>query len=208
MERQRRRPTSPRRRPGQSLPPSRSPLPAHRPIDDWNDLVAFINRINHSWVAASERLSTQVLRDLLDHSGRQTDEYFLSLDPFALGTPVSWAGPDPAPNWFDIAREYTERWHHQQQIRDATPRPGLYQPRLFGPVLDTFVRALPQTFRDVDSPTNTTVQLTIPGEAGNHWTLQRTASTWQLFQGDQNVGAGLKPGPHPTATVTIAPEIA
>ena len=168
-------------------------------IHSWDDLVAFINRINQSWVAAAQRLSTQVLRDLLDHSGRQMDEYFMRLDPFALGTPVSWAGPAPAPNWLDIAREYTERWHHQQQIRDATHRPGLYEPRLFAPVLDTFVRALPRTFRDVAAPANTTVQLTIPGEAGGHWTLRRASTAWELLSGES---------PSPTAGVTIAAEIA
>lgn len=26
--------------------------------------------------------------------------------------------------WLDAAREYTEFWVHQQQIRDATGRPG------------------------------------------------------------------------------------
>jgi uncharacterized protein (TIGR03083 family) len=196
--------------------------PPTGPIADWNDLVAFINRINQSWVAASQRLSTQVLCDLLNHSGRQIDEYFQSLDPFALGSPVSWAGPDPAPNWLDIAREYTERWHHQQQIRDATHRPGLYQPRLFAPVLDTFVRALPHTFREVRAAAGTTIQLTIPGEAGNHWTLQRNSSTWELFLTTPNVGAGLpdvgallarpkerrEPGEPATSEVTIAPEIA
>jgi uncharacterized protein (TIGR03083 family) len=199
--------------------------PPTGPIADWNDLVAFINCINQSWVDASQRLSTPVLRDLLNHSGRQADEYFMSLNPFAPGTPVSWAGPDPAPNWLDIAREYTERWHHQQQIRDATHRPGLYAPRLFAPVLDTFVRALPRTFRDVAAPANTTVQLIIPGEAGGHWTLQRTPATWELYVGaglkpgepdpSANEGGGLprpeerrEPGDPPTATVTIAPEIA
>ncbi|HEX3202686.1 MAG TPA: hypothetical protein VHW42_12245 [Actinomycetes bacterium] len=38
--------------------------------------------------------------------------------------PVSWVGPDPAPNWLDVAREYSERWTHQQQIRDAAEIPG------------------------------------------------------------------------------------
>jgi hypothetical protein len=179
-----------RRRDQHSLPAS---------INNWNDLVAFINGINKSWVEASQRLSTPVLRDLLEHSGRQMDEYFMGLDPFALGTPVSWAGPEPAPNWLDIAREYTERWHHQQQIRDATGRPGLYEPRLFAPVLDIFVRALPYTFRQVGAPAGTTVQLTIPGEAGGRWTLRRITETWELLAGEHA---------SPTAEVTIAAEAA
>jgi hypothetical protein len=45
------------------------------------------------------------------------------LDLDALGEPVSWAGPDPAPLWLDCARDFTEYWVHQQQIRDATGRP-------------------------------------------------------------------------------------
>src|SRR5450755_2251628 len=61
-----------RRRDQHSLPAS---------INNWNDLVAFINGINKSWVEASQRLSTPVLRDLLEHSGRQMDEYFMSFDP-------------------------------------------------------------------------------------------------------------------------------
>jgi uncharacterized protein (TIGR03083 family) len=53
-----------------------------------------------------------------------------ALDPFAAETRVSWVGPDPAPNWLDVAREYSERWTHQQQIRDAVGRPGLQEPVL------------------------------------------------------------------------------
>ena len=38
---------------------------------------------------------------------------------------VAWAGEDKSAHWFDVAREYTEKWHHQQQIRDAVGRPDL-----------------------------------------------------------------------------------
>src|SRR5688572_32295034 len=44
---------------------------------------------------------------------------------------------------FDTAREFTERWHHQQQIRLATNRPGIMTRELYYPVLDCFMRALP-----------------------------------------------------------------
>ncbi len=52
-------------------------------------------------------------------TGEQTNAYFQRVDPFAMGGPVSWAGPEPAPVWLDVAREFTERWHHQQHIRAA-----------------------------------------------------------------------------------------
>jgi uncharacterized protein (TIGR03083 family) len=153
------------------------------PIAGWQDLVAFINQLNETWVEAARRMSPRVLCDLLEVTGPQIEEYFASLDPFAVGTPVSWAGPQPAPNWLDVAREYTERWHHQQQIRDATKRPGLYEQRLFAPVLDTFVRALPHTFRNVDAKEGACVQLTISGAGGGDWVLRRDAGGWELLVG-------------------------
>ena len=33
---------------------------------------------------------------------------------------VAWAGEERSPAWFDVARELTERWHHQAHIRLAT----------------------------------------------------------------------------------------
>ena len=51
--------------------------------------------------------------------------------------PIDWAGPEPAPIWLHVAREYTERWVHQQHIRDAVGRPGLNERRWLGPVLES-----------------------------------------------------------------------
>ena len=34
------------------------------------------------------------------------------------------AGEAVSANWFDVAREFTERWHHQQQIRLAIGGPA------------------------------------------------------------------------------------
>ena len=149
-------------------------------------LLAFINRQNEAWVAAARRLSPRLLIDLLRWSGDETQKYFQPLDMFATGEPVHWAGPDPAPVWLDIAREYTERWLHQAQIRDAVSAPLLTQPRFFLPVLDTFVRALPHTFRNVERPHGTHVLLLVTriGETGSpplQWLLVREASRWSLF---------------------------
>ncbi len=144
------------------------------------ELLDFINDRNDLWVQAARRISPQLVCDLLRFGGDETQRYFESLDLFAIGEPVSWAGPDPAPVWLDIAREYTERWHHHQQIRDALGCPDLTEPRLFAPVLDTFVRALPHTFRDVRAANGTHVRLTISGDAGGVWSLIRE-DRWSLF---------------------------
>ena len=115
-------------------------------------LLAFINHQNEAWVASARRLSPRLLIDLLGWSGDETQAYFASLDMFAIGEPVSWAGPEPAPVWLDVAREYTERWIHQAQMRDAVKAPALTEPRFFLPLLDTLVRGLPHTFRETNAP--------------------------------------------------------
>ncbi len=148
-----------------------------------SELLDFINHQNEIWVEAAHRISPRLLCDLLRFMGDETQRYFESLDLFAMGEPVSWAGLDPAPVWLDIAREYTERWLHHQQIRDAVGRPGLNEPRLFAPVLDTFVRALPHTFRDVQAPTGTQVRFTVTGDAGGVWTLVQEGR-WMLYRGE------------------------
>lgn len=145
------------------------------------DFVSRINKHNAIWVEAARRMSPRLACELLDLTGHEIVRYFKSLDPMALGGPVSWAGPDPAPVWFDLAREYTERWHHQQHIREAVQQPGLMEARFLAPVLDTFVRALPWTFRAVEAPEDTIVELSITGDAGNSWFLARKEARWSLF---------------------------
>ena len=162
-------------------------------------LVTFINGRNAEWVQALRRLSAPVLCDLLRWSGEQTAAYFASLDLFALGGSVSWAGPDPAPVWLDLAREYTERWHHQQHIREAVGAPGLTAPRFFTPVLATFVRALPHTFRHAAATSGTTVQVNITGASGGDWAVVGEEHSWVLYAGT---------APQPAATVTLDQETA
>jgi hypothetical protein len=132
-------------------------------------------------VQATRRISPRLLIDLLKLTGEQVSAYFQSLDPYALGVVVDWAGPEPAPVWLDLAREYTERWHHQQHIRDAVGRPGLLEPRYLGPALDAFVRALPHTYRDVQADDGALVALTISGDSGGRWFLRRERGEWRLY---------------------------
>jgi len=95
------------------------------------DLVAFVNRLNQEGVALYRRLSARVLISLMEAASRESAEYHQSLDPFAPAAfAVSWAGEERSLNWFDTAREFTERWHHQQQIRLAVNRPGIMTPEL------------------------------------------------------------------------------
>jgi hypothetical protein len=144
---------------------------------------AILNRLNADWTAATRRLSPRVLIRLLEVSGEEVADLFEGTDPFAPATfPVAWAGEGRSPMWSDVAREYTERWHHQRQIADAVGRPTPIDGRgLYHPALDTFLRALPFTYRDVDAPRGTTARVRITGAAGGDWVVCRAAGGWTLL---------------------------
>jgi len=147
------------------------------------DLAALVNRLNREGVAVYRRLSPAVLLDLMTTACKQYADFHESLDPFAQAAfGVSWAGEDRSLNWFDTARELTERWHHQQQIRLAVNRPGLMTPELYHPVLDCFLRGLPHAFRDVAAPIGTTVLVEISGDCGGQWSLAKGPLAWALVR--------------------------
>src|SRR4051812_21401888 len=156
-------------------------------IGSYADLVALLNRLNAEWVTAARRLSPQVLMDLMDRMSGELHQYFASLDPHAAAHfGVAWAAEEPSPVWFDIGREYTERWLHQQQIREAVGAPGLVARQWLHPTLDIFLRALPHTYRAVAAEPGQSVLFTIEGEAGSDWTLRREAQDWRLFTGRED----------------------
>jgi uncharacterized protein (TIGR03083 family) len=156
-------------------------VPEFPPSDSSFDLVEFINRINDEGVRIYSRLSPAVLISLMEMASRESAAYHQSLDPYAPAEfAVSWAGEATSLNWFDTARELTERWHHQQQIRLAVNRPGILTPELYHPVLDCFMRALPYTYRDVQAEPRTLLQFDVSGDCGGTWWLFRDAGTWQL----------------------------
>ena len=78
------------------------------------EFAAWINARNESWVEAMRRLSPRMIIDMLVWTGSETQAFFEAVDPDKSdGFAVTWAGETESANWFDLAREYTERWHHQ-----------------------------------------------------------------------------------------------
>lgn len=152
-------------------------------INSYQDLVAYLNELNATWVNAMKRVSPQMIIQQLESTGKQYIAHLNTLKPFEQAKyPVSWAGEDVSLNWFDTAREYTEKWHHQQQIRDAVGMPGLMTRELFYPCIDTFMYALPHSYRSVDATEGTVIQITISGDIGGYWYLLKAAQKWELLK--------------------------
>lgn len=147
------------------------------------DVIALVNRLNQEGVTVYRRLSPRLLICLMQRVCQESASFHESLDPLAPAAfNVSWAGEDKSQNWFDTGRELTERWHHQQQIRLATNRPGLMTPELYHPVLECFVRGLPHVYRDIDAPAGTVVLLEISGDCGGRWCLTKESTGWRLVR--------------------------
>jgi uncharacterized protein (TIGR03083 family) len=164
------------------------------------DVVTLVNRLNREGVTVYRRLSPRVLIDMMKLVSKQFADFHEALDPFAAATfNVSWAGEETSLNWFDTARELTERWHHQQQIRLATDRPGIMIRELYHPVLDCFLRGLPHAFLEVEASLGTVLLIEISGECGGQWFLERGPEAWNLVEGS---------GSDVTTRVTVPQELA
>lgn len=141
------------------------------------DVALLVNRMNREGVAVFRRLSPPLLISWMAQACRESADFHEALDPFAPAAfPVTWAGEQSSRNWFDTARELTERWHHQQQIRLATGREGLMVPELYRPVLDCFLRGLPYA---LGGAAGATLRVEIAGDCGGVWHFSREAAGWK-----------------------------
>lgn len=73
----------------------------------------------------------------------------------------------------------------RQQIRHATGQDTDPGPRFLSVVLDTFMRALPHTLREVTAPVGTQIQMRINGPADGTWTVTATGDRWSLAEPDK-----------------------
>ncbi len=150
-------------------------------INSPQDLLDYLNGLNADWVKAMKRVSPEMLVLLHRTTGPLYSEYYASLNPFEKSPfAVDWVGESESLNWMHIAREYTEKWLHQQQVRAALDNNELMTRELFYPFIDIFMLALPHTYRNVEAANDTVVRVTIPGEIGGLWNLIRHAEKWVL----------------------------
>ena len=142
-------------------------------IGSYNDLITYVTNLADRWALAFTGVSQKILVDLIEEYQNELYEYLKKLNLYEESFfPVSWAGEEKSLNWFDIAREYTERWHHQMQIREALKRDFLYEEKLYKPVLDTFMRGLPYHYRNWEMDKGYILCVEIEGNAGGKWYLE------------------------------------
>lgn len=171
-------------------------------INSYRDLVTYLNDLNTIWVLAYKRISPRLLVHMLESTGREYIECLKKLEPFEKAMfSVAWAGETESQNWFHIAREYTEKWHHQQQIREALGlQHALMTEELFSPCIDTFMRALPHAYQQTEAEVGALIKVEITGEGGGIWFIEKTMGGWRFVK-----NMAMAP---PATTVTMPGEIA
>ena len=87
-----------------------------------------------------------------------------------------------------IAREYTEKFIHQQHIRDAVNKPRIITREFFYPFIHTFMQALPYTYRNVDAKEGTTIKISVTTDVGGDWFIVKKISE-QTFTEDRMADA-------------------
>jgi hypothetical protein len=174
-------------------------------IHSYTDLVSFLNGLNVDWVKAFQRVSPQMLIELLEITGKQYYEHLKSLNPDDKAIySVAWAGEEQSANWFHIAREYTEKWHHQQQIRWAVGKEDvLLQKEFYEPFLETSMRALPHHYRTIKGEDNETILFQIKGDVDGDVNLK-----WFLEYQNQQPLLKKSTENQPICTVNIDSQIA
>jgi len=145
----------------------------------YEDLVVYLNRLNADWVIAMKRVSPGTLIELLETTQPSVIDYYHSLDLWAPARfAVSWAGEQESKNWFHVAREYTERWHHQQQIREAVGKEGIMDKQFFYPLIQTFMMALPHSWRTISAPDGAVISVKVIGDSGGEWRIKFQSKKW------------------------------
>jgi hypothetical protein len=168
-------------------------------LNGLTEVISFVQADNRRFMDGMSRISPQILIEMIEIY----DEAFLqiasTLDPNAQGLGVMWAGEDVSLNWFDMAREYTEKWHHQRQIRDAVGAPLLNAPHLIGPAIDTFARGLPFAYRSLNVPDGSQISVAVCDGFKRSWSLWYRDGSWSLWEGTPTL---------PITTISIPADMA
>lgn len=158
---------------------------------EYTQLSGWIEDANERWVSCYTEVSPEVLLPMFEETELQLAELMEAQD---LETPpfykVAWADESIQFNWMDVAREYTERWHHQMQVREALGLPLLYDKKYFVPLLDILALSLPKWLSAYKPAVPADIVFTLSGELHYTIVLQRQAEGWTLTARGANRIAG------------------
>lgn len=149
---------------------------------DFSTLVDLIAQSNKDWSDNfGNNISSQLILDLIKVTEKQLSDFILTQNLMDNAYySVVWAGETKSGNWFDLAREYTERWIHQQQIREAVGAPSITSKKYLSPVINTLVRAIPYWYETVDANEGARILIEINGNSGGNWILEKSKDHWVL----------------------------
>lgn len=183
------------------------------PPSGFDELSELIGRSNETWTRALDGVSPKALLLMLRPVEDAVNRFYQDLarrgEERAIFA-VSWAGEEVSTNRFDLAREFTERWHHQQQIREAVGAESLVKEPWISAVLLTLLRSLPPAwnrFFPIPPWPDVSVALHIPGMMPELWNLgfDRISSAWTITPG--GVGEKQRGARHDTK-ITLSADIA
>lgn len=150
-------------------------------INSYQDLLDYLNGLNADWVKAMKRVSPPMLLLLHEATGKKYCDYYASLDPNGISKfKVDWAGENESTHEMQIARDYTEKFLHQQQIREAVNSTSLLNEKFYKPFLEVCLLALPYTFRETKADTGTALKFSITGAVQGDWFLVKKEKIWDL----------------------------
>jgi hypothetical protein len=152
-----------------------------RPVHSYGDLLHHLDDLNGLWTRAARRISTRLLVELLENTGTTVSSLMegSTLEGDAKFA-VAWAGQQHSPMWLDVGREFTERWHHQDQIREAVGATPMTQAPQLGAVISISLHAIPAALRELDRPDGSAVSIVATGAAAGEWHVVRRSGEWQL----------------------------
>ena len=150
-------------------------------IHSYEELVAHLNELNRVWVEAMTRTSPALLVELLELTGPMFCQALKSLSPDDKSIfPVAWAGESTSTHSFDVAREYTEKWLHQQQIRDAFGNTEILTDEFYKPCLETFLKAVPVAMAGSSGSEGTCVCLVVKGISEGRYFIIKSRKEWAI----------------------------
>ena len=150
-------------------------------INKQGENLEYLNYLNAGRLSTYERVSPALLISQLKIVQEELHLYFKDLDPAGNALfPVCWAGEYVSDNRFDIAREYSERWLRQQQIRQAVGADSLLEKQFYNPFLQICMKALPYHFKDLNPALDTLISVEIVGDAGARWSIIRRVDQWEF----------------------------